>query len=192
MPKWFHISQKLGLAPNYSPSMFRTKVPISLKLSLASYYPSTLFLSFRSIWGSWSQLITHTQKHWVWHQNQVYQSNNFTPWSCSWPPTAPPPCSWPSDQSEALVNGPKLFSIPKNHGLDTKLKCLAWTEAKLQYMQVLAQNTHFRPKFSRHRYMGVNEHLCKKLWVPLDQYIPEHLLKPVNYQEVGKNNVPGI
>ena len=74
-------------------------------------------------------------KHWVWHQNQVYQSNNFTPWSCSWPPTAPPPCSWPSDQSEALVNGPKWFSIPKNHGLDTKLKCLAWTEAKLQYMQ---------------------------------------------------------
>ena len=107
----------------------------SLKLSLASYYPSTLFLSFRSIWGSWSQLITHTQKHWVWHQNQVYQSNNFTPWSCSWPPSAPPPCSWPSDQSEALVNGPKWFSIPKNHGLDTKLKCLAWTEAKLQYMQ---------------------------------------------------------
>ena len=121
----------------------------SLKLSLASYYPSTLFLSFRSIWGSWkwSQLITHTQKHWVWHQNQVYQSNNFTPWSCSWPPSAPPPCSWPSDQSEALVNGPKWFSIPKNHGLDTKLvSSMNWS--KVTIYAILAQNTHFRPTFA--------------------------------------------
>ena len=75
------------------------------------------------------------------------QSYNFTPWSCPWPPTAPPPCSWPSDQSEAPENGPKLFSIPKNLGLDTKLKCLAWPEAKLQYMQILALYTHFQPKW---------------------------------------------
>ena len=45
----------------------------SLKLSLASYSPSTIFLTFRSIWGSWkwSQMIYHGPKHWVWHQKQV-------------------------------------------------------------------------------------------------------------------------
>ena len=45
----------------------------SLKLSLASYSPSTFFLTFRSIWGSrkWSQMIPHTQKPGVRHQNQV-------------------------------------------------------------------------------------------------------------------------
>ena len=103
----------------------------SLKLSLALYYLSTLFLSFRSIWGSWK-----------WSQ-----STNFTPWSCSWPPSAPPPCSWPSDQSEALVNGPKWFSIPKNHGLDTKLvSSMNWS--KVTIYAILAQNTHFRPTFA--------------------------------------------
>ena len=106
----------------------------SLKLSLASYYPSTLFLSFRSIWGSWkwSQLITHTQKHWVWHQNQVYQSNNFTPWSCSWPLTAPPHCSWPLDTSETLECDPKWFLLPKNICFDVKIKSLVCSEPKLQ------------------------------------------------------------
>ena len=75
------------------------------------------------------------------------QSYNFTPWSCPWPPTAPPPCSWPSDQSEALVNGPKWFSIPKNHGLDTKLvSSMNWS--KVTIYAILAQNTHFRPTFA--------------------------------------------
>ena len=46
----------------------------SLKFSLASYCQSTMFLTFRSIWGSqkWSQMIPHAPKHWVWHQNQFY------------------------------------------------------------------------------------------------------------------------
>ena len=45
----------------------------SLKLSLASYSPSTLFLTFRCIWGSykWSQMILHPPKHWAQPQNQV-------------------------------------------------------------------------------------------------------------------------
>ena len=101
---------------------------------------------------------------------------------------APPPCSWPSDQSEALVNGPKWFSIPQNHGLDTKLlSSMNWSKVTIY--------ASFGPKypfsanirdFSRHSYMGVKDLLCKKLWVPLDQYIPEHLLKLLNYQRVEK------
>ena len=45
----------------------------SLKSSLASYCPSTLFLTSR-IWGSWklSQLLSHTHwYHWIWYQNYV-------------------------------------------------------------------------------------------------------------------------
>ena len=44
----------------------------SMRSFWASYRPSTLFLAFRSIWGSWklSQMISHAQKHGVWHQNQ--------------------------------------------------------------------------------------------------------------------------
>ena len=34
------------------------------------------------------------------------QINNFTRRRGPWPPTAPPPISWPPDQSEAHENGP--------------------------------------------------------------------------------------
>ena len=51
------------------------------------------------------------------------QINNFTPWRGPWPPTAPPPISWPSDQSEAHENGPTRFPMPKKLGFDTKIKC---------------------------------------------------------------------
>ena len=44
-----------------------------LKSSLTSYSPSTLFLTFWSIWGfwKWSQMILHNSKHGFWHQNHV-------------------------------------------------------------------------------------------------------------------------
>ena len=44
-----------------------------LKASLASYTTSTLFLTFRWVWGfwKWSQMISHGPKHGVRHQNQV-------------------------------------------------------------------------------------------------------------------------
>ena len=44
------------------------------KSSLTPYSPFTLFLTFRSIWGSskWSQMIHHIQNHWVRHPNQLY------------------------------------------------------------------------------------------------------------------------
>ena len=45
-----------------------------LKYFLTSYSPSTQFLDFRSIWGfwKWSQMIPHTPKPGVRHQNQVF------------------------------------------------------------------------------------------------------------------------
>ena len=43
------------------------------KFSLASYSTYRWLLPFRSIWGlwQWSQMIPHTKKHGIWHQNQV-------------------------------------------------------------------------------------------------------------------------
>ena len=43
-------------------------------------------------------------------------SYNFTPWSCPWPPTALPPCSWPSHSQDWYApvineNGTKLFHL---------------------------------------------------------------------------------
>ena len=37
-------------------------------------------------------------------QHAEDQNYNFTPWSCPWLPTAPPPCFWPSDRSQHHVN----------------------------------------------------------------------------------------
>ena len=101
----------------------------SMRSYRAFYNPSTQLLN----WGSWkwSQMIPYNQKIWdltpkssLQHaQNLIY---NFTPWSCPWLPTAPPPCFWPSDWSQHHVNGPKWFPGPKNLGLDTKTNCLAW------------------------------------------------------------------
>ena len=45
-----------------------------------------------------------------------------------------PMCFQPPGQSEASGNGPKLFPIPKNLGLDTNIKSLACLEAKLQIL----------------------------------------------------------
>ena len=50
------------------------KLPFhSLKSFLASYSPSTLFLTFRWVWDflKWFQMIPHAQKPGAWHQNQV-------------------------------------------------------------------------------------------------------------------------
>ena len=166
-----------------------------MKTFLTSSGPSTLFLTFRSSWGSqkWSHMIPHVKKHEVWHQNQVssmfrtkliislledvlgllqslnpvldlqndlrltqmvpydspwfpmpknmgfdtkikcqIQINNFTPWRGPWPPTAPPPISWPSDQSEAHENGPTWFPMvphAKEHGVwHQNQVSIAWPE----------------------------------------------------------------
>ena len=61
-----------------------------------------------------------------------YQGYNFTPWSCPWPPTAPPPCSWPSDTSEAPEYGPKWFPLPKKHLFWRQIKSLVCSEPKLK------------------------------------------------------------
>ena len=111
----------------------------AFKLSLVSYSPWTLFLTFRSIWGSWKwpQIIFHTQKPGVRHQTQVSSMTR------------------------------------------SKVTIYADFGPIYPFSAEMA-------KRSRHRYMGVKNLLCKKVWLPLDQYIPEHLLKPVNYQKVGK------
>ena len=75
-------------------------------------------------------------------QNQSY---DFTPWSCPLPPTAPPPCSWPSDRSEAPENGPKWFSIPQNMGFDTKIKSLPCSKPKLQFHSLKLSLASYRP-----------------------------------------------
>ena len=60
------------------------------------------------------------------------QINNFTPWRGPWPPTAPPPISWPSDQSEAHENGPTWFPMvphAKEHGVwHQNQVSIAWPE----------------------------------------------------------------
>ena len=78
---------------------------------------------------------------------------NFTRWSSPWPPTVPPACSWPSDRSEDHENAPKWFFMPKNLGLDTKFKCLAWPEAKLRlfdsFWKTLGSSTKLGFRFWR-------------------------------------------
>ena len=54
-------------------------------------------------------------------QNKSY---NFTPWGRSGPPTDPPPCSWPSDRSEAPENCLQWFPLPQNIQFDTKIVSL--------------------------------------------------------------------
>ena len=74
-PKWFPIPKNMGFDTKIkSLACSEPKLRFhSSKLSAASYSPSTLFLTFRSISGSrkWSQMIPHTQKPGVSHQNQV-------------------------------------------------------------------------------------------------------------------------
>ena len=70
-PKWFPIPKNIGIdTKNKSPAW----VTISLlEVVFGSYSPSTLFLTFRWVWGfwKWSQMISHGPKHGVRHQNQV-------------------------------------------------------------------------------------------------------------------------
>ena len=74
-PNWFPIPKNMGIDTKIkSLASPQAKLEIyTLKGSWTSYRPSTLFLTFRLIWGSrpWSQLIPHTQKHVDRHQNQV-------------------------------------------------------------------------------------------------------------------------
>ena len=71
------------------------------------------------------------------------QSFNFTPWSCPWPPTAPPPYSWPTWKSVASETGPKWFLILKNLEFDTKTKSLANSEAKLWNSPFISQGAFY-------------------------------------------------
>ena len=83
---------------------------------------------------------------------ESYQICKFRPklqfhsWSYPWPPTVPPACSWLSDRSEDHENGPKWFLMPQNLGLDTKMKCLAWPETKLQLFATFRKSLVSRSK----------------------------------------------
>ena len=107
----------------------------SLKSSLAFYSPSNLFLTFRSIWGpwKWSQLIPHTQKHGDRHQNQVSsitasKVRNLHPEVVLDLLQPLHPILGLQVNLGVLKNSPKWFPIPKNMGLDTKIKSLEGSE----------------------------------------------------------------
>ena len=68
--------------------------------------------------------------------------SRVTPWSSPWPPTDRTGCSWPSCQSEASVNNPKWFLLPKNLGFEKKA-CL-WHAWKLSY-SMKSSLTSYRP-----------------------------------------------
>ena len=73
-PKWFTIAKHMDFDSKMK-YLFSLKLKLqfhSLQSFLASYSPLTLFLTFRSIWGSWkwSQIIPHIQNLWVRHPNQ--------------------------------------------------------------------------------------------------------------------------
>ena len=95
---------------------------------LALFFTCCMFLTSRLIW-SWSQMIPPTPKHWfdtkITSQNQSF---NFTSWGRSGPSTDPPPCSWPSDRSEAPESGLQWFPLLKNIQFDTKIVSLARSE----------------------------------------------------------------
>ena len=68
-PKWFIIAKHMGIdSKSKSVLSLEPKLQFhSLKSFLASYSPFPLFLTFRSIWGSWkwSQMIPLIQDPWV-------------------------------------------------------------------------------------------------------------------------------
>ena len=105
----------------------------SLKWSLTSYRHYFSFLMFRSIWGfwKWSQMISHTQKHGVRHQNQVSSSITSKVRTLHLEVLLDLHF-WSSGQSGNPENSPKWFLIPKNMGIDTKIKSLASPQAKLE------------------------------------------------------------
>ena len=75
-------------------------------------------------------------------QNQSY---NFTPWSHPWPPTAPPPCSWPPE-SGVPENCLNCCPIPVDTiGFDTKITSLARSEPKLQFHSMRSSWVSFCP-----------------------------------------------
>ena len=55
-------------------------------------------------------------------QNQI---NNFTPWRCPWPPTTPPPCTWPSDRCGGTLA--LLFWPP---GVSRLIGIVIWSSGK--------------------------------------------------------------
>ena len=96
------------------------------------------FWPLRSIWGvwKWSQWISHAQKPWDRHQNQVSSMfrtkvRNFHWIFWNWPKMAKNGHFGHSGQSEVSENGPNEFLMPKNLGRDAKNKYLAGSEPKL-------------------------------------------------------------
>ena len=132
-----------------------------LKFLLNCYSASTQFLSFRSIRGfwRWSQMIPHTPKHCFCHQNNVssmlrtwvtpkvrislLEAKILPPWRVPWLATVPTSPPWPTYQSVASENGLKLFLVLKNMAFDTKIKCLAYSEAKLRNSPFIPQGGIF-------------------------------------------------
>ena len=76
---------------------------------------------------------------------ELFPQLNFTSWSISWTPTAPPPNSWPPGRSEASENGPKWFPISQNIGFVTRTMSLASSEAELEFHFLKYFLTSFSP-----------------------------------------------
>ena len=71
-----------------------------------------------------------------------------------WPKWPPNGHFGHSGQSEVSENGPNGFPMPKNLGIDTKIKSLACSEPKLQiwpfYLILVAQKCQKMPKTAYH------------------------------------------
>ena len=70
---------------------------------------------------------------------------SFTPWSSPWPPTTPPPCSWPWGGCETFENGSKWFPMAKNLGLEAKFKSLEDSEQNLQFHSLKSSLASYSP-----------------------------------------------
>ena len=135
-----HVKKHEVWHQNQVSSMFRTKLIISLLedvlgllqslnpvLDLQNDLRLTQMVPYDSPWFPMPKNMGFDTK--IKCQIQI---NNFTPWRGPWPPTVPPPISWPSDQSEAHENGPTWFPMvphAKEHGVwHQNQVSIAWPE----------------------------------------------------------------
>ena len=141
VPSDYSWPKTLDLSPKTFSTMFRTKVTISclqVVLGLLQHLDPVLDLQIK--WFPQPQNIGMIPKLCLKHdQNQSY---NFSPWGRSGPSTDSPPCSWPSDRSEAPENGLQWFPLPKNSQFDTKIVSLARSEPieNVQKIQVFVSH----------------------------------------------------
>ena len=106
---WHVQNQSYNFTPwsrPWPPTALHPVLDLQINLRLLQMVPNDS--SYPKTWGL-------SSKSSLYHaQNQSY---NFTPWSCLWLHTAPPPCSWPSDCSQAHKNGPKWIPHTQKPGV---------------------------------------------------------------------------